>query len=209
MQQCFAEAKRLGRSIRWGETGPILFTRIAEELGYSDRALPNSMCYPVHHSEILDILRPSMYQSVSRRTDAAYFVHIYNQMLKDHGVQKTLLPPQGSILRRWIDQYPAGGWMGEYDEITLDYEIALQAEYKAVMRENGDINTRLQQAMRDADASKDAMQRLQLELSHSREQVLSLYNSSSWRLMAPLRAAYRLLGRLKTAFHRFLDRPMR
>jgi hypothetical protein len=209
MQRCLEEAKRMARPVRWGDTGPFLFTRIVDELGYSDQVLPSSVCYPVHYSEALDILRPSMCQSASHRAESAYFVHIWNQMLQHHGVQKTLLPPRGSILRRWVDQYPMGGWTGEYDESALDHAVAVQAQRNALVHEITEVRAKLEGATRDADKTKDVIQELQAELIRSRAEVLSLYHSTSWRVMGPLRAASQLLGRLKTSSRRSLDRLTR
>lgn len=56
MVRCFGEAQRLGRSVRWGDTGPRLLTRVLREHGSLGSAQPSSACYPVHHSAALDLL---------------------------------------------------------------------------------------------------------------------------------------------------------
>src|SRR5207248_1309778 len=77
MIRCLEEAMRLGRAVRWGDSGPRLFTRIATELGCSARALPGHFCYPVHYSEAVDILRPSKADGMGERTAASLFIHLW------------------------------------------------------------------------------------------------------------------------------------
>jgi hypothetical protein len=125
MLRCLEEAMKLGRSVCWGDAGPKLLTRNIKELGYDHRALSNSLCYPVHHSEILDIFRPSKSIEVGQRTSVSIFVHLWNGMLQHKGVQKIYLPPKGSILRRWLECHPVEGWRGEYDHETLEYALTL------------------------------------------------------------------------------------
>jgi hypothetical protein len=115
MIHCMEETMRLGRQVRWGDTGPRLLTRMVEELGYSAQVLPSSICYPVHYMEALDLLRPSQVAALQARTKSAFFVHLWNAVLHHNEVQKHLRPPQGSLLREWVDQYPVPGWSGDYD----------------------------------------------------------------------------------------------
>ena len=136
MVRCLEEAMKLGRTVRWGDTGPFLFTRVIEELGYGHRALANGMCYPVHHSEAADLLRPSKSASVSKRTAASLFIHLWNEVLHHIGVQKTNLPPKDSMLRRWVEQHPVDGWRGEYDEETLEHALLMQTELRTRAEEN-------------------------------------------------------------------------
>jgi hypothetical protein len=43
MVQCLEQARKLGRAVKWGDTGPHLLTRVLEERGCVDRALPPSV----------------------------------------------------------------------------------------------------------------------------------------------------------------------
>jgi hypothetical protein len=143
MLQCLEEAMRLGRSVRWGDAGPRLLTRTIEKLGYDYRAVSNSLCYPVHHSEVLDILRPSKSIQLTRRTSTSIFVHLWNEMLRHNGVHKTYLPPKGSMLRRWVERYPVDGWRGEYDHETLETALILYQGFHARSAERAQLESLL------------------------------------------------------------------
>lgn len=118
--RCFDEATRMGRNVRWGDSGPYLFTRLATEFKCLDDAVSTRLCYPIHHSEAADILRPSHFVRLEKQTQGALFVHLYNASLALRGVHKTLLPPEGSMLRHWLKKHPAEGWSGMYDPQTAE-----------------------------------------------------------------------------------------
>jgi hypothetical protein len=120
MVRCLEQARRMGRTVRWGDTGPYLLTRLVHELGYHDHTLPPEIGYPLHHSHAVDILRPSRCAGLVERTKHAPFVHLYNASLLLRGVQKDKAPPAGSLLQRWIAQHPVDGWNGGYDEGTVE-----------------------------------------------------------------------------------------
>jgi len=120
MVRCFEEAKRMGRAVRWGDTGPFLLTRLVHALGYQDRTLPTEICYALHHYWATDILRPSRSASLVERMKPSLFVHLYNASLIQSGVQKNKAPPAGSMLHRWVERHPVDGWDGAYDEETVE-----------------------------------------------------------------------------------------
>jgi hypothetical protein len=212
MVRCLEEAVRLGRNVRWGDTGPSLFSRVVEELGYANRAFAASACYPVHYSEAADVLRASKSAGLANRTATSLFVHLWNAMLQHAGVGKFSLPPRGSMLRRWADAHPVGGWQGEHGEEALEHAMRLQVEVHARRQENGRLNAdrehlnaereRLLAAHADAYAKLDA-DRARILAEHAvdrinrRAEIDTLLNSTSWRLTAPLRAITRLLGSVR------------
>jgi Glycosyltransferase sugar-binding region containing DXD motif len=59
MQQCLEQAVKLGHTVKWGDSGPRLLTRVLTDYGALNRVVPASVYYPVHYSEALDALRPS------------------------------------------------------------------------------------------------------------------------------------------------------
>ena len=120
MIRCFNEAKRMGRAVRWGDTGPFLFTRLVNEFGYRDRTLSTELGYSLHHYWATDILRPSRCADLIERTKSSLFVHLYNASLILKGVQKNKALPMGSMLHRWLERHPVGGWEGAYDEGTVE-----------------------------------------------------------------------------------------
>jgi hypothetical protein len=125
MIRSFEEAKRMGRKVRWGDTGPYLFTRLVKELGYQDQIVPTALCYPVHHSKALDVLRPSEFAEVTERTENSLFVHLYNASLQLKNVQKMKAPPAGSALAFWARRHAVGGWHGAYDESGVEQLLAV------------------------------------------------------------------------------------
>jgi hypothetical protein len=182
MARCLEEAKRLGRSVRWGETGPFLLTRVVKEFGCEHRARASSICYPVHYSLALDVMRPSKTGDLRERTASALFVHLWNAMFEHGGVQKTNLPPKGSILRQWIEQHAVDGWQGEYDEETLEHTLALHEKNRGLSAAVDQLRAEL------ADRT--------VENERLRARTQAILASTSWQLTEPLRAATRRLRRL-------------
>lgn len=124
MIRCFEEAMRMGRSIRWGDAGPYLLTRVVKELGCTDGMIATELCYPLHYSEALDILRPSRTDALRERAAWAFFVHFYSAMLQLKRIQKTRFPPKGSMLRHWVERHPVDGWEGAYNAKTIEQLLA-------------------------------------------------------------------------------------
>jgi hypothetical protein len=121
MIRCLEEAARLGRTVRWGDSGPRLLTRILKEQARDGDALDSSVCYPLHYSEALDVLVPSRLASIRERAAFSLFIHLWNAMLDHHhGIDKTMLPPEGSALRCWAEQNSMEAWAGEYDAGTME-----------------------------------------------------------------------------------------
>jgi hypothetical protein len=120
MIACADAARRMGRRVRWGDSGPFLFTRLLNERGYRDRIASSELCYPVHHYYASDILRPSRCADLRERTKSSLFVHLYNGSLLLRGVEKSKAPPRGSMLDFWLGEHPVGGWDGAYDEETVE-----------------------------------------------------------------------------------------
>jgi hypothetical protein len=135
MVRCLEEAARLGRTVRWGDSGPRLFTRILKEQAGDGAALESSVCYPVHYSEALDILVPSRLASISERSACSLFIHLWNAMLDHHGIDKTMLPPKGSALRHWAEQNSMEAWSGEYDAGMMEALWSVHAERRRLEAE--------------------------------------------------------------------------
>jgi hypothetical protein len=191
MAQCLEQATKLGRAVRWGDTGPRLFTRVLTDCGFIDRAAPASVCNPIHYTQALDALRPSQTATLAPQMKGALFLHLWNEMLNYGGVNKTCLPPKGSLLRRWIDRYPVDGWTGEYDEKTLEQVLGLKAELNARAEEK----IRMQSALDLQIAENERLRGRQMaENVRSQAQLEAVLASSSWRLTAPLRAASQALA---------------
>src|SRR5262245_5748371 len=145
MLQCLEQATKLGRNVKWGDTGPRLFTRVLAERGWLDRAASPALCYPIHYSEALEVLRPSRTADLAARIKTALFLHVWNSTLVHHGVDKTYRPPKGSLLRMLTDRHPVDGWVGEYDAQSLERTLELKVQLNASAEEKGPTAARVEQ----------------------------------------------------------------
>jgi hypothetical protein len=161
--RCYARSEKLGSAALWGDTGPRLLTSVLKELASIDHAYPAELCYPVHYSDALDMLRPSQAAAISERIKSSLFLHLWNEQLRRNGIRKECLPPRGSVLRQLTDRHQVSGWTGEYDAKTLEY-LDLKAELAACYA----------------------------EIDRQKATLDSILSSSSWRLTAAMRSVARL-----------------
>jgi hypothetical protein len=187
MLRCLDQATKLGRNVKWGDTGPRLFTRVLEECGWLDRAAAPSVCYPIHYSRALDALRPAKTVDLAAQIESAWFLHVWNSTLVHRGVQKGCRPPKGSLLRTLMDRHPVHGWVGEYDEQTLEHALNLKAE----LNERVELQVALGSQLAESERVKEAFERSQMELK-------AIRTSTSWRLTAPLRLGGTILRALQS-----------
>ena len=135
MLECLDEALRIGNDPSWGEIGPRLVTRKIQENGRLTNAQPSLTCYPVHHSEALDLLRPRQFDVMAERIRQSFFLHLWNEVLRRVHVAKTMLPPRGSFLRSIVERHPVEGWSGEYDADVLEHALAVETELQQLRKE--------------------------------------------------------------------------
>jgi hypothetical protein len=117
MISCLERSLALGRSAKFAETGPQLITSLIEKFDVS--IFPESVCYPVHFSEVANLLQPACREALRSRIRDSVMLHLYNSALRQDGVDKYLLPPTGSLLRELVERHGVGGWSGEYDERSV------------------------------------------------------------------------------------------
>lgn len=116
---CLEETVKIRSRARWGEIGPRLITELLKQHGRFESAQPESTCYPVHHNEAMELLRPESSGALSDRIKPSILLHVWNEVLRRHKIDKTLLPPSGSILRQFFEHHAVMGWNGEYDHDAL------------------------------------------------------------------------------------------
>jgi len=185
MLLCLDEARKLGRTVRWGDSGPRLLTRMLKERGCLDQALSASMCYPTNPTQAPEALRPAAAAVLAPKIEPSLFLHLWNSILISRGIQKTCLPPRGSLLRRLTDKHSVGGWTGEYDEQSLSDILNAYTQHERRI------------ALIQSQASE--IVRLTVELG-------AIRCSTSWRLTAPLRNVSRFLQTLRRETRRRMDR---
>ena len=93
---------------------------VLKEQGRLGQALPPSVCYPIHYNQALDILLPAKADALAQHVASSIFYHLWNAFFEARGIQKTRLPPKGSLLRQWVERHPVDGWLGEYDVQGLE-----------------------------------------------------------------------------------------
>lgn len=111
---CLREALSVGRDVAWGQIGPRLLTRRAKELGRFAQAQPRKSCYPVHWNAALELLDPRRTRAMRSSTRSSFMLHLWNEIFRQANIDKTYLPPSGSLLRKLADRHPVSGWQGEY-----------------------------------------------------------------------------------------------
>ena len=79
-----------------------------------------------------------------------------------------------------MDRHPVDGWVGEYDEQTLEHALSLKAE----LNERVQLQIALGSQTAESERVKVALERSQMELKAMRA-------STSWRLTAPVRPTSR------------------
>ncbi len=101
MMEAYKTALRKGENVIWGETGPVLTTKLATSGQYDVDILEATSFYPVHWKEaIRKLLLPSWADYVEETCKDSYGVHLYNEIFKRFRISTDTLPPRGSFLDR-------------------------------------------------------------------------------------------------------------
>ena len=117
MIRCFGEVLAIRGHTEWGDLGPRLITRVLRDCGLIAQAQPKDSCYAVGWKDALDLLDPSQADSIIARTKSAPFIHLWNEIYRRGGIDKTLRPAPGSFLRQIADRHPVEGWRGEAEAV--------------------------------------------------------------------------------------------
>ena len=126
---CLEETLNLRGRAKWGEIGPRLITRLLKQHGRLECAHPEVSCYPIHYKETIDLLRPCLADALLQRIQSSIFVHLWNEVLRRRNIKKTLLPPQGSLLRQFAEHHRVDGWLGEYDRDFFEHLAVAKAHH--------------------------------------------------------------------------------
>lgn len=89
----------------WGQVGPKLLTSTLKSAGLAGFAQPEAVFYPIHYSDALAVLDPEQAEAVAEKCAGSLTCHLWNAMLRWHGVPKDLMPPKGSFLHRKFVEY--------------------------------------------------------------------------------------------------------
>lgn len=108
MLRCLAEARRIGQNVIWGQTGPALLTTVVQQICVGREVAATRLAYPVPVGNALAILRPERKAWVEEMTQPAWFLHLWNEVLKAYQVDKNRLPPPGSYLESLFVRHGMG-----------------------------------------------------------------------------------------------------
>ena len=168
---------------QWGELGPELVTELFETHGLASFVQPMPVCYPIHYTEAIDLLRPSRTHVLRERVRGSLFLHLWNEMFRLEQVDKMKLPPAGSLLREIFDRHPCEAWNGEYGRDDFEKPRVVN-ELEATVQKLTEQSTSLAAELaRERDA-----------LASERD---ALVHSRSWRYTRPFRTLRRFAGRRK------------
>ena len=82
----------------WGHSGPMLLTRLAQQIGVE--ALPPPELYPIHYWSAFDLLDDRVEPQVRTRVGGAPLLHIWHSKLRWAGFESEMMPLSGSYLGR-------------------------------------------------------------------------------------------------------------
>jgi hypothetical protein len=82
-----------GAAVRWGETGPVLLTRLVRECGLTDMAEFQHRFYPLGWHEYQRVLLPEEREEVVEKTRESVFVHLWGEMFRRNQIEPATAPP--------------------------------------------------------------------------------------------------------------------
>ncbi|HUI16242.1 MAG TPA: hypothetical protein VL244_01150 [Alphaproteobacteria bacterium] len=96
--ELYAEAEREGDDLAWGQTGPVLLTRLIAGSAYESGILSGDFCYPIGWDEFDALLDPARCDSLKRRVAGSKLAHLWNEMWRRANFDYRAPPPPGSFL---------------------------------------------------------------------------------------------------------------
>jgi hypothetical protein len=104
----YQSAVAKGQDVKWGDTGPRLFTEKVKEFGLEAFALPHQAFYPVQAWAAAALFADDSDGSQGARLNDAYAVHFWNEMLRWSGVDKDAIFPATCIYEQLKSRYGVG-----------------------------------------------------------------------------------------------------
>ncbi len=87
-----------GKSLFWGETGPRLMTSVFGKTDAFKDAFAPSTFYPVLYDVFWKVFLPEQRDACEAMCEQGYTLHLWNNIVVQLGVWKSLAPPEGSYL---------------------------------------------------------------------------------------------------------------
>ena len=92
----------MGRDLLWGETGPLLLTRVFGRAVLMKEAFPAERFFAIDHDDFWKVLLPDYAEECRTRTNTSWGVHLWNNIVDTLGYWKVLAPPEGSFLHTML-----------------------------------------------------------------------------------------------------------
>ena len=118
MNYCFVKSEEIltsNKTIRWGDTGPVLLRSALKKFGQQHYVMPWKTYCPVHLWNWKDVLDPEKTVNLKQLEDDpdVYCVHLWNELWRRGGVDKNQTFSASTyishLLRRFnVDPVPAG-----------------------------------------------------------------------------------------------------
>jgi hypothetical protein len=118
MSEAHRESVAKGASIAWAEIGPQLLTRYVAEQKIATQVLPRSVFYPLHFTQFWAMFDPRRTAHAAETMRGSACLHLWNEMIRRHAIDKNVLPPDGSLLRNLYE------WTIGTDGFSDEYRLA-------------------------------------------------------------------------------------
>lgn len=129
MAAAYREAVAKGRSIAWAEIGPELLTRYVAAGTIVATVLPPPVLYPLHFTQFWAVFDPRRTAHAAATMRGSACLHLWNEMIRRHGLDKDVLPPEGSLLRNLYE------WTIGTDGFSQEYRLAANCPPNSLMLE--------------------------------------------------------------------------
>jgi hypothetical protein len=191
----------------WGEIGPWLMDDAINRFNLHEYCAPVHVFNPIDYFKFTDILAPDFDPT---RLAGSYAVHLWNQKWRSHYLDPDDDGPRQSLYALLKERYLSSAAMELDPEKRLKRKVeflsacveGLRQSLADAEKERDDVLKKAQQeTARVNDSLLDAQQQtveLRKSLEDRQDELSALQNSISWRMTAPLRAAYDRLLPAKT-----------
>lgn len=110
MNYCFVKSEEIltsNKTIRWGDTGPVLLRSALKKFGKQHYVIPWKTYCPVHLWNWKDFLDPEKTVSLERlKNDPdVYCVHLWNELWRRGGVDKNQKFPESTYISHLLRKY--------------------------------------------------------------------------------------------------------
>jgi hypothetical protein len=116
--EALRECETKGNGIAWAEIGPELLTRYVGDAKIATSVLAESVFYPLHFTQFWAVFDPRRTAHAVQTIRSSACLHLWNEMIRRHGIDKNVLPPHGSLLRSLYE------WTIGTDGFTAEYRLA-------------------------------------------------------------------------------------